>query len=105
MTVFRMTVFRMTVASCLVLVLGERQEIAYPTQCRMVFPDRPDWPGKADLRANYFLLLALRSGRKTTSAFAVSPLTPTLSPEYRGEGVIFRPRLSLCLPSRAETPP
>ena len=31
---------------------------------------------------------------KTTSAFALSPLTPTLSPEYQGEGVIFRPWLT-----------
>ncbi len=35
----------------------------------------------------------LRNSRGTTSAFALSPLTPALSPEYRGEGVIFR----LCL--------
>jgi hypothetical protein len=32
----------------------------------------------------------VRNGRKTTSPFALPPLTPTLSPEYRGEGVIFR---------------
>ncbi len=33
---------------------GEGQEIAYPTRCRMVFPDRP---GKAHLRV-YFMPLA-----------------------------------------------
>ncbi|MCY2991078.1 MAG: glycosyltransferase family 39 protein [Planctomycetota bacterium] len=35
----------------------------------------------------------LRTGREMTSAFALPPLTPTLSPEYRGEGVILRPCL------------
>lgn len=31
-----------------------------------------------------------RNGRKTTSAFASSPLSPALSPEYRGAGAVFR---------------
>jgi hypothetical protein len=35
----------------------------------------------------------LGNGRKITSALAFRPLTPTLSPGYRGEGVIFRLRL------------
>jgi tRNA pseudouridine38-40 synthase len=39
--------------------LGERQEIIYPTRCRMVFPDRPDRPGKADLRVDFLPPLAL----------------------------------------------
>ncbi|MCY2996191.1 MAG: family 43 glycosylhydrolase [Planctomycetota bacterium] len=39
-------------------------------------------------------LAPLRIGRKVTSAFASRPLTPPLSPEYRGEGVIFRPCLT-----------
>jgi hypothetical protein len=38
---------------------------------------------------------AVRNGRKTTSAFAVSPLTPALSPEYRGEGVEAAPLATL----------
>jgi hypothetical protein len=37
---------------------GERQEIAYPTRCRRVFPDRPDRPGNADLRIDFLLPLA-----------------------------------------------
>ena len=35
-----------------------------------------------------------RTGRRMISAFAMRPLTPTLSPGYRGEGVIFRPSRS-----------
>ena len=31
-----------------------------------------------------------RNSRETTLALAFRPLTPTLSPEYRGEGVVFR---------------
>ena len=37
--------------------------------------------------------VALGNGPKTASAFALPPLTPTLSPEYRGEGVVVRPTL------------
>jgi hypothetical protein len=37
------------------------------------------------------LLRMFMTGRRTTSALAALPLTPSLSPGYRGEGVIFRP--------------
>jgi arylsulfatase A-like enzyme len=33
----------------------------------------------------------VRTDRRLTSACAASPLSPTLSPEYRGEGVVLRP--------------
>jgi len=36
-------------------------------------------------------------GRRVTSAFAFPPLTPSLSPEYRGDGVIFRSCFRLLL--------
>lgn len=36
-------------------------------------------------------------GRNTTSALTLLPLTPSLSPEYRGTGVVFRPCLRLGL--------
>ncbi|MCY2992622.1 MAG: cobyrinate a,c-diamide synthase [Planctomycetota bacterium] len=39
-------------------------------------------------------LAALGNGPKTASAFALPPLTPTLSPEYLGEGVVVRPPLT-----------
>lgn len=34
-----------------------------------------------------------RSDRRIAAALAVPPLTPTVSPEYRDEGVVFRPKL------------
>ena len=59
---------------------GERQEIVYSTQCRMVFQDRPDWPGKASLRVSYFLPFASafpsvsqRSGRGFMSSILDQP--------------------------------
>lgn len=43
----------------------------------------------------------LWNGRRTPSAFAASPLTPVLSPEYRGEGVVFSPSRALRWPFSA----
>ena len=45
----------------------------------------------------------LRYGRKTTSAFAVPPLTPTRSPEYRSERVVMRPSRTALRAARTRT--
>ena len=48
-----------------------------------------------------FRKASLGNGRERSLAFASRPLTPTLFPEYRGEGVIFRRCLTTCVVSIA----